>query len=462
MMKNMKMEYKILLAFASLGFLTIGAGVGLTHYLYQTFYVDRLIDSLTSHGHALASDYTDDPERFLEKVEWSNRSLDWEIIFTDNPMLLSGNLPFDIDMDEHLISFEERQTLLNGEDVVMIREHERFNQDILAVVIPLMEEQQLQGALFLYTPLSAVYEPFRPLWVTIVLSSFALLVLMMVVARKMTNQIVKPLKQMTVVTEKIASGDFSERVALSQKDEFGQLASSFNVMASSLEKVEQNRREFLANVSHELRTPISYMKGFSEGVEEGLIDNEKYMMIIQKETNRLERLVNDLLDLAQLEGDSYPMELSPLPFAQLIFDVIDRFKLQCIEKELTLVHELDEDIIICGDADRLEQVVMNILQNAYQYSSIGQQITVRLFEHEDKAMLQIQDEGEGIPEEDLPKIMERFYRVNKARTRKDGGTGIGLAIVYQIVKKHGGHITIESELNKGTTVTIELPLYDGE
>src|SRR5690606_16807464 len=194
--------------------------------------------------------------------------------------------------------------------------------------------------------------------------------------------------------------------------------SAFNAMASSLQQVEQNRREFLANVSHELRTPISYMKGFSEGLAEGLIEKEKYISIMQKETSRLERLVNDLLDLAQLEGDSYPMKSSPISFAQVIIDVLERFELQCKEKNIQLVYELDEEIIVYGDSDRLEQVVMNVLQNAYQYSPNGNPIEIRLFEKGEKAVLQIKDYGEGIPSEDLPKVTERFYRVNKARTRK--------------------------------------------
>lgn len=332
MMKHVKMEYKILFAFALVVLLTLASAIFLTQYLYQKFYVDRLIESLTAHGHSLASAYEEDQIRFFDKLTWSNESMDWEIIFTDNPMLLSGNLPFDMDMQDQLISFEERQKLLAGEKVVMIREHEKFDQDILAVVIPLMEQKQLQGAIFLYTPLAHVYEPFRPITMIVILSSLALLIIIMVLARQMTDYIVKPLKQMTEVTKKIAKGDFSERLSIDRHDEFGQLASSFNAMASSLDKVEQNRRQFLANVSHELRTPISYMKGFSESVAEGLIQKEQYIDMMQKETARLERLVNDLLDLAQLEGDSYPMESSPLPFAQLISEVMERFELQCREK----------------------------------------------------------------------------------------------------------------------------------
>lgn len=128
------------------------------------------------------------------------------------------------------------------------------------------------------------------------------------------------------------------------------------------------------------------------------------------------------------------------------------------KNQIELDYQLDEEIIVYGDADRLEQVVTNVLHNAYRYSHKGSRIEVRLFAN-DHAVLQIQDYGQGIPEKDLPKIMERFYRVNKARTRKDGGAGLGLAIVYQIVKKHGGDISIQSQLGQGTTVTITLPMY---
>lgn len=456
-MKHMKIEYKLWLSFMVIALFTIAVAFGLTHYLHQKLYVDRQIDMLLSHGHALAQFYHQNKQKFEQQVEWSNASLQWKVIFTENPMLLSGQLPFDKEVGENLISFEERQSLLAGNEVVLVRRHEKFNQDILAVVLPLLQSEQLKGAVFLYTPLAEVYEPFRPLTFVIILLLLGLLSLLTIISRKMTRYLVGPIKRMMMVTKKIASGDFSERLNDSQKDELGQLAKSFNTMAATLEQIEYNRREFLSNVSHELRTPISYMKGFSDGVEEGIVKPEQYISVMKKETSRLERLVHDLLDLAQLEGETLPMSPTPIPFAQLIVDVLERFMIHLQELGIEVDLQLDEEIIVYGDSDRLEQVLTNLLQNAIKYGGDGKRIEIRLYATA-QAVLQIQDYGIGIPEEDLPKVMERFYRVDKARTRKSGGTGLGLSIVYHIIKNHHGDISIHSQLNQGTTITIALPL----
>lgn len=454
----MKIEYKIWLTITLFAFVTIASILVVTHFLYQKLYVDRQIETLQMHGHALAETYAVNRASFHEQVRWSNESLEWEIIFTDNPMLLSGNLPFDMPLKENLISFEERQTLLSGQDLVFIRPHEKFNQDILAVVIPLREQGQLKGAIFLYTPLSAVSELFRPIMLQMIVLSFFLLLILIYAGQKVSGHIVKPLNQMTKAAERMAAGDFSERLSISQQDELGQLALTLNRMAQALQQVELKRREFLANVSHELRTPISYMKGVSEGVEEGVITVDHYIAVMKKESGRLERLVHDLLDLAQLEGDSYPMNVTMIPFSQLIMDVVQRFERSLENKRLTVQTDLDESLIVHGDPDRLEQVFTNILQNAIQYSHADEKIDVRLFAERNEAVVQIEDAGEGIPDEDITYVFDRFYRVNKARTRKDGGTGLGLAIAQQIVKKHNGDIAIQSKLGEGTTVTVRIPI----
>lgn len=147
----------------------------------------------------------------------------------------------------------------------------------------------------------------------------------------------------------------------------------------------------------------------------------------------------------------------PIVFAQLIHDVLDQMAFFADKKNITLKRTLEEDCIVYGDSDRLQQVIRNLLDNAIQYTPSGKSISIELQVHQSVAELRVTDEGNGIPKEDLPHVSERFYRVNKARTRKDGGSGLGLAIVYQIIKKHHGTFDIQSESGIGTTAIIQLP-----
>jgi signal transduction histidine kinase/flagellar basal body-associated protein FliL len=462
-MKGYGLKQKIWLTIVIVALITIVTGAGLTYYLYETFYVDKQKSLLTMQGKELKKFYQTDKgkQEFLERVEWTDQTSDAEVIFTDDPMLLSAGIPYE-EFTNNLITFEERQRLLQGKEVIFVRKHPRFNQDILAVTIPLIEGNQLEGAIFLYMPMANVYEPFQSIRIILIGALVLFLIIVVLVGLKMTNQIIRPLKEMESVAQKMSQGDFSKRISVNKKDEIGNLATSFNILASSLEEVDKKRREFLQNVSHELRTPLSYMQGYTEVIleEENLdkVQTDKYVSIIHNEAGRMNRLVNDLLDLAQLEDDSYPMKCDPLPFAQLIMDVAERFELAASQKKMAISVDLDHDIIVNGDADRLEQVVSNLLDNAIRYTPEGKTVKIHLSAEEENAKLLIQDSGRGIPGEDLPRVMERFYRVNKARTRKEGGTGLGLSIVYHIVKKHDGEVVIESEFGRGTSIIIKLPL----
>ncbi|MFV8828807.1 sensor histidine kinase [Alkalihalobacterium sp. APHAB7] len=462
-MKKSGLKQRIWMSFILLISLTVIAIFVLTYFLYEKFYVEKQISLLQHHGQAVVSQYDQFSEdEFIDQIVWLDTVLEANVIFTKDPMLLSGGLPFEIEIEETLITFEERQVLLKGETLVLIREHPRFAQDIVAVVIPIEGINGLEAALFLYMPLATVYEPFESIRFILIGLVLLTLIFISVVTRKITGYFIHPIEQMMEVTNQMADGDFSKRANINRKDELGQLATSINRMSSSLEQVELKRRELLSNVSHELRTPISYMKGYTEAFEEEMISQEKYINTMKKETAYIGRLVHDLLDLAQLEGDSYPITKVPLPFAQVIEDVVQKFEWNVKEKKVTIKKELDEEIIVEGDEDRLAQVISNVLNNAIRYSKEHGQINVVLNSINNEAVLSIIDKGEGIPEEDVEKITERFYRVNKGRTRKEGGTGLGLAIVQQIVKLHGGRLTIESTVGRGTAVTIIIPVFELE
>ncbi|MCA0970552.1 HAMP domain-containing protein [Halobacillus litoralis] len=444
-------------AFVSIS--TVGVGFGLTFYLYERFYVDNQKDLLLLQGRNLEAVYQEEgnSDLFQERLKWVNEDSEAEALFVQNPMKLSASLPYEPSVSESFINFEERQQLLQGETVTLVRQHAVIEQDILAVAVPLLEGDRLSGAIFLYMPLDDVYQPFESIRYILLGVMGLILLVTFWGGRKVANQLVLPLRKMEAASKKMAGGDFSKRIHVSSTDEMGSLASSFNQLAKSLEEVEENRREFLQNVSHELRTPLSYMRGYTEAIMEGDVEDaekEKYIRIIHQETDRLTRLVHDLLDLAQLEGDSYPMRLEPIPFAQLVHDVVDRFRLRLSQKEIPLKLDLDEEAVIEGDPDRLEQVFSNLLDNALRYSEKGQLIEVKMVQKEGKTVLVIKDHGKGIPVEDLEKITDRFYRVQKSRTREAGGSGLGLAIVNQIVTKHGADITFRSTLQEGTEVSV--------
>ncbi len=464
-MKRWTMKQKVWFAMMLIVLTVLVGAAAITMFLYDRLYVEKQIQTLMLHGEKLATVYeTHGPdEYFFERLHWSRDSTAATILFTEDAMQLGSGIPFIPNSNEDLITFEERQQLLNGETVVMVRSHPRFEQDILGIAIPLFIDKQLAGAIFISMPLSQIQEPFSSIQWILISALIGVIMIIFLIANRIIHHLVTPLEQMKHGAMVMAGGDFTARMnEQGRKDELGQLAQSFNVLATSLEKVEENRREFLANVSHELRTPLSYMKGYAESMEEGVIPYKKGMDIIQTEAKRLERLVNDLLDLAQLEGESYPLNIEPIAFAQLIHDVVEPFHLIASKKKVTIWSDLDEDVIVYGDRDRIEQVIRNILDNALQYTPDHKNIFIHLIAKGSFAQLVISDEGIGIPEHELHAVTERFYRVDKARTRKKGGSGLGLAIVSQIIKKHRGQFSLSSKIGEGTKAKIVLKRAEGK
>lgn len=430
----------------------------LTHYLYENFYIDKQIDLLAARGDLLADLYLEDngtKEEFLERVIWMNKCAEANVFFTENVALLLGD-----GERERLITLDESKQLQNGETINIVRRQSSAEKPIIGVAVPILDEEGcLLGVIFLYNTILKIFEPFYStrIWIGIV---FLVLIAFIVYSvRRIMNNITQPLENMRVISEKMASGDFSQRIEVQSKDEIGSLSNSFNSLSAALEQEELKKQEFLSNVSHELRTPLSYIKGYTEAILDEVVDDPKrYIETINKESDRMHRLVDDLLDLAQLEGDSYPMRSQPLPFAQLVQDVVERFELVARQKKVIITKDLDHEAIIFGDADRLEQVIGNLLDNALRYTPKGKKIKLTLRCKENFCEFIISDQGSGIPEESLPKIIERFYRVDKARSRKEGGTGLGLSIVSEILKKHHAKLTFHSEANQGTTVRIVFPV----
>lgn len=230
---------------------------------------------------------------------------------------------------------------------------------------------------------------------------------------------------------------------------------------SDLKKLEQVRKDFVANVSHELKTPITSIKGFSETLLDGAMEDkqalEAFLKIILQESDRLQSLIQDLLDLSKMEQLGFHLSIQQYNIRTTLEEVIAILNKKAAEKEITLQFEADkESILIEGDADRLKQVFLNLVSNAISYTPNGGQVFLRLSESASKLFVEVKDTGIGMEASEVPRIFERFYRVDKARSRNSGGTGLGLAIVKHIVEAHKGNIIVTSQVGKGTTFLVEL------
>ena len=231
---------------------------------------------------------------------------------------------------------------------------------------------------------------------------------------------------------------------------------------SDWRRLERMRSEFVANVSHELRTPITAVKGFSETLLDGAMNDpeltKQFLQIIHDESERLKRLVDDLLELSKIESGHAVFKHVQTDLVQLIERTVAKYRHQAETAGLTLSTELPErPVEFEGDVDRVAQVLINLVGNAIAYTPAGGEVAVSVEETEKHAVMVVRDTGIGIPKEDLPRLFERFYRVDKARARRSGGTGLGLAIVKHIVEGHGGKVNVESKVGDGSTFRVYLP-----
>ncbi len=229
------------------------------------------------------------------------------------------------------------------------------------------------------------------------------------------------------------------------------------------QKLENMRNEFVANVSHELRTPLTSIKSYTETLLDGVLNDretsEKFLEVINSEADRMTRLVKDLLQLTRLDNKQMQWNMKLISFTDLVKNCVVKMEIEAKNKSQELESYIMGDIPeITADKDRIEQVALNILSNAIKYTPEGGKVTVYISKLYSDVYMKVVDNGLGIPQKDLPRIFERFYRVDKARSRELGGTGLGLAIAREIVEAHGGNIIISSQYGKGTEVTVKLPV----
>jgi signal transduction histidine kinase len=337
------------------------------------------------------------------------------------------------------------------------------NQDTMYVNIPVRKHGRIIGAVRVAYTLTQIQENLGRIRLTLLgsVTLYALLIVLLTVW--LAGSIVRPVEELNRSALQIAAGDFDHSVHVNGTEEITHLADTLNRTTQRLQQLERLRRQFVSNVSHELRTPLAAIRGMAETlIQHGESDpvlRGKYLPRIVTQTERLARLASQLLDLTQIESGNLVIAPMPISLALVVDDAVRTFAETADAKGVHLVVNIPETLPdLHGDRDRLVQVFLNLLDNALRHTLSGGSITVTARHEGNQLSITVADTGEGVPPEHLPHIFERFYRVDKARSRQSGGTGLGLSIVQQIVQAHGGSISVDSAAEQGTRFNIALPL----
>ena len=292
-----------------------------------------------------------------------------------------------------------------------------------------------------------------PVWVRPIVAAAIALVLVQVLAHGMTS----PLREMAAAAERMAAGDWDQRVRATSADEVGQLARAFNAMAAELALVDRTRKDLVANVSHELRTPIAALQARLENLVDAVdTPDPELLASMLEQTKRLSRLVAQLLDLSRLESGVVPFRREIIDVAPLVDAVAAEARLQAPDR--TIETHVEPGLRLDADADRIHQVLANLTANALDHSPADRPVRLAAGRDADAVVLAVSDEGPGIPAAESDRVFERFYRVDASRAGTTGGAGLGLSIARWIVDLHGGDIRPEPNAPTGCTMVVRLPL----
>ena len=314
----------------------------------------------------------------------------------------------------------------------------------------------------LTTGITGVLDTFR---YVLVIAIVGVIVLAGIGGLFLASRVLKPVEEITRTAQKIEGSDLSQRIAVKNDDELGRLASTLNDMIGRLEEAFNRQRQFTADASHELRTPLAIMQAeatLALSKERTEADYRKSLETISQESTYMSSVIGKLLFLARSDAGKEQLNFEDVDLKDLITGLSTNVEALAMDKGIKFTVDAKENLIVNGDKVKLRQLFINILENAVRYTPADGNISVSLVRKDNSALATISDTGIGIPPEHLPHIFERFYRVDKARSRADGGVGLGMAIAKYIAESHKGNITVESEVGKGTTFSVSIPLKNPE
>ena len=368
--------------------------------------------------------------------------------------------------DEKLLYLKYRKIDIKDSDLSLLKENKLIEKDFInesnkkvkVDYYPLFGNGSFNGIIILIPNNTDISFPnlYAVIWISVLIAVIFSDIIAYYFAKKI---LINPLSEINNAAKKLAKGEVEKRVYIESYDEIGELADSFNMMAESLEKVDLARREFISNVSHELRSPITSIKGFITGIIDGVIPKDRenyYLNIVNDEVSRLSRLVADLLDISSMESGKFKMNIDKIDINEIITLCILNLQGKIEEKKMNVEVIFADNHQYCfADRDRIIQVIINLIENAIKYGNEGGKIQIETYAKGDKVFTSIFNTGENISKEDINKVWERFYKVDKSRTNKIS-TGLGLSIVRLILTQHKQDIWINNIPDKGVKFTFTL------
>ncbi|HZJ77460.1 MAG TPA: HAMP domain-containing sensor histidine kinase [Clostridia bacterium] len=382
-------------------------------------------------------------------------------ILKQNMVVFTGKCP--VHSSYHIPQDVVEETVENGYYSKLTRLDGLFMNYNFVVAQPIYAHGESIGITFATQPiLSGIKGYLIAIIQMFLLSSLLALLIALASTYFLTYRLTNPLREMATATKRYAQGDFSYRVDVSGRGELADLSKAFNSMAKELATLESTRRSFVANVSHELKTPMTTIGGFIDGILDGTIENDRhehYLDVVSDEVKRLSRLVTSMLNMSKIEAGELSIEPTQFNISEMIFKTTLAFE-QIIENKSIEIAGMDtiENIVVQADEDMINQAIYNLIDNAVKFTPFGGKITFNGTVEKDNAIISIKNTGLGIPSDEIDRVFDRFYKVDKSRSYDVKGSGLGLYLVKTLIEMHGGQITVLSTENEFTEFIFRLPL----
>lgn len=337
-----------------------------------------------------------------------------------------------------------------------------YSYDCYSVGIPIKFDETTVGTIFISSSAKNMNNFGKEVTKLFFLAALIACLIAFVIIWLLSYKMVRPIKSMTVAARAFGKGDFSQRVKVKNKDELGELAQSFNNMADSIEQSEKVRKNFIANVSHELKTPMTTISGFVDGMLDGTIKEDRYryyLSIVSDEVKRLSRLVRSMLNLSKIDDDKIELHKTSFEILSLTLNILALFEEKIVEKNISIKGlENSTSVYVKADYDMIYQVIYNLLENATKFVNEKGYIKISISKEKGNVIFSVRNSGEGISQEDIKLVFDRFYKTDKSRSKDKTGVGLGLSIVKKIINLHGGNIKAESIEGQECNFEFNIPI----